>query len=100
MLRSMGGKRGQQAGQAPVTAGPAGRRSRMAAPTVAAWSLLVLIILLWGVDAPLASASRWAGNGYGVNLAASIAVLPLVLVGFVVARRQPGNPLGWMSAAS
>jgi len=66
---------------------------------VAAWSLLVLIILLWGVDAPLASASRWAGNGYGVNLAASIAVLPLVFVGFVVARRQPGNPLGWMLLA-
>ena len=71
----------------------------MATPTVAAWSLLVLIILLWGVDAPLASASRWAGNGYGVNLAASIAVLPLVFVGFVVARRQPGNPLGWMLLA-
>ena len=71
----------------------------MAASVVAAWSLLVLIILLWGVDAPLASASRWAGNGYGVNLAASIAVLPLVLVGFVVARRQPGNPLGWMLLA-
>jgi len=71
----------------------------MAASAVAAWSLLVLIILLWGVDVPLASASRWAGNGYGVNLAASIAVLPLVLVGFVVARRQPGNPLGWMLLA-
>jgi len=71
----------------------------MAASAVAAWSLLVLIILLWGVDVPLASASRWAGNGYGVNLAASIAVLPLVFVGFVVARRQPGNPLGWMLLA-
>ena len=98
-MRSMGGKRSQQARQGPVTAGTAGRRSRMATPTVAAWSLLVLIILLWGVDAPLASASRWAGNGYGVNLAASIAVLPLVFVGFVVARRQPGNPLGWMLLA-
>jgi len=95
----MGGKRSQQARQGPVTAGAAGRRSRIAAPMVAAWSLLVLIILLWGVDAPLASASRWAGNGYGVNLAASIAVLPLVFVGFVVARRQPGNPLGWMLLA-
>jgi len=59
----------------------------------------VLFILRWGVDAPLASARRWAGNGYGVNLAASIAVLPLVFVGFVVARRQPGNPLGWMLLA-
>ena len=95
----MGGKRSQQARQGPETAGPAGRRSQMAASAVAAWSLLVLIILLWGVDVPLASASRWAGNGYGVNLAASIAVLPLVLVGFVVARRQPGNPLGWMLLA-
>ena len=45
-MRSVGGKRRQQAGQAPVPAGMAGRRSRPAAPVVAAWSLGVLIIVL------------------------------------------------------
>ncbi|HEY6310491.1 MAG TPA: hypothetical protein VIY52_06735 [Streptosporangiaceae bacterium] len=45
---------------------------------------------------PLSSATRWAGSGFGENLAALVAVLPIGLVGFVVARRQPGNPLGWM----
>jgi hypothetical protein len=68
----------------------------MTAPAVAAWSLVVLIILLVAADTPLASATQWAGTGYGENLAAAIAVLPMTFVGFVVARRQPGNPLGWM----
>ena len=95
----MGGKRSQQPGQAPVTAGTAGRRFRMTAPAVAAWSLIVLIILLVAADTPLASATQWAGTGYGENLAAAIAVLPMTFVGFVVARRQPGNPLGWMFLA-
>jgi hypothetical protein len=66
---------------------------------VAAWSLVVLIIVLWAVDVPLASATRWAGSCFGANLAAFIALIPVVLVGFVVARRQPGNPLGWMFLA-
>ena len=83
----MGGNRSQQAGQTRVTTGTAARRSRMTAPAVAAWSLGVLIILLLVADTPLANATQWAGNGYGVNLAAFIAVLPVVLVGFVVARR-------------
>jgi hypothetical protein len=82
-----------------VTAGTAGRRFRMTAPAVAAWSLIVLIILLVAADTPLASATQWAGTGYGENLAAAIAVLPMTFVGFVVARRQPGNPLGWMFLA-
>jgi hypothetical protein len=62
----------------------------------AAWSLVVLIVLLWAADVPLASATRWAGSGFGQNFAAFIVLVPVVLVGFVVARRQPGNPLGWM----
>jgi hypothetical protein len=95
-LFSVGQKGSPQVGQAPVTAGTVGRRSRVAAPVVAAWSLIVLIILLWAVDVPLASATRWAGSGFGENLAAFIVLIPVVLVGFVVARRQPGNPLGWM----
>jgi len=94
----VGDKRSPQAGQAPVTAGTAGRRS-WPASRVAAWSLLVLIILLVAAGTPLASATWWAGTGYGANLAVFIAVPTMTLVGFVVARRQPGNPIGWMSLA-
>jgi hypothetical protein len=56
----------------------------------------VLTIVLCAVDTPLGIATRWAGNGYGQNLAGFIVLLPVGLVGFVVARRRPGNPLGWM----
>jgi hypothetical protein len=82
-----------------VTADTASRRSRTAAPAVAAWSLVALIIVLLAAEVPLGPATRWAGSGFGENLAAFIALLPLVPVGFVVARRQPGNPLGWMLLA-
>ena len=68
----------------------------MAAPAVAAWSLVVLIVLLAAVGVPLGVATRGAGSGVGANLAAAIALLPVALIGFVVARRRPGNPLGWM----
>jgi len=82
-----------------MTAVVASRRSRMTAPVVVAWSLAGLILVLFVVGAPLAFATRWAGSGFGENLAASIVLIPVVLVGFVVARRQPGNPLGWMFLA-
>jgi hypothetical protein len=79
-----------------VAAGLAGRRSRPAAPAALAWSLVVLTIILSAADTPLGIATRWAGNGYGQNLAGFIALLPAGFVGFVVARRRPGNPLGWL----
>jgi len=91
----VGDKRSPQAGQAPATAGTAGRRS-WPASRVAAWSLLGLIILLFAVDSPLQSAARYVGQGHGLQFAAGLALLPMVPVGFVVARRQPGNPIGWM----
>jgi hypothetical protein len=83
------------AGQAPVTAGRARRRSRMAAPVVAAWSLGVLTILLCAAAVPLALTAREAES----DIAVFAIVLALAPVGFVVARRQPGNPLGWMFLA-
>ena len=82
-----------------MTPGPAGRRPRLAPSEVAAWSLVVLIIVLTAADLPLGVATRWAGSGIGANLGVFLALLPVVLVGFVVARRQPGNPLGWMLLA-
>jgi hypothetical protein len=95
----MGGKAQPAGGQAPVTTGTAGRRSRMTAPAVAVWSLGVLIILLLAADAPLESAARYAGQGFGLQFATFIALVPMAPLGFVVARRQPGNPLGWMFLA-
>ena len=72
---------------------------KRAALQVAAWSLVVLIIVLTAADMPLGYATRWAGSGPGVNLVVFLILLPVVLVGFVVARRQPGNPMGWMLLA-
>ena len=83
-------------GQAPVTASTAGRRSRRPASTVAAWSLGVLIIVLLAADGPLEFAARYAGQGFGLQFVTFIAVVPMAPVGFVVARRQPANPLGWI----
>jgi hypothetical protein len=79
-----------------VTAGTVERRSRMAAPVVAAWSLGVLIILLCAALVPLASAAREAKSDIAVFL---IIIMTVASVGLVVARRQPGNPLGWMFLA-
>jgi hypothetical protein len=78
-----------------VTAVTARRGSRMAAPAAAAWSLGVLIILLCAAAVPLAFAAREAES----DIAVFAIVLALAPVGFVVARRQPGNPLGWMFLA-
>jgi hypothetical protein len=81
--------------RAPVTAGPAGRRSRMTGPGVAVWSLGVLIVLFFAALVLLAFAAREAESDIAVFGFAPV----LAPVGFVVARRQPGNPLGWMFLA-
>ena len=82
-------------GRAPVTAGPAGRGFRMTAPGVAAWSLGVLIVLFFAALVLLAFAAREAESDIAIFGFAPL----LAPVGFVVARRQPGNPLGWMFLA-
>jgi hypothetical protein len=66
---------------------------------VTLWSLGVLIILLIAISVPLGAAGRYAGNSYGDTLVLSIALLPMAPIGFVVARRQPGNPIGWIFLA-
>jgi hypothetical protein len=82
-----------------VTASTAVRRSRMTAPVVAVWSPGVPIVLLLAVIVPLGAAARYAGNSYDESLLVFIALLPMAPVGFIVARRQPGNPIGWMFLA-
>ena len=73
----------------------------MAAPAVATWSLGVLIVLLLVVQLPLSSAAGSSGTGMSdiTGLIVLLALLSMALVGFVVARRQPRNPLGWMFLA-
>ena len=66
----------------------------MAGP-VAAWSLGVLIVLLCAALVPLAFAAREAKS----DIVVVIIMMSLAPVGIVVARRQPGNPLGWMILA-
>jgi hypothetical protein len=62
---------------------------------VAAWSLGGLVVLLCAALVPLDFAARQADSGITVV----IIMLSLAPVGLVVARRQPGNPLGWMFLA-
>jgi hypothetical protein len=82
-------------GRARVIAGPAGRRSRMTVPGVAVWSLGALIVLFSAALVLLAFAAREAESDIAVFAFAPVTAA----VGFVVARRQPGNPLGWMVLA-
>ena len=67
----------------------------MTAPGVAAWSLGVLIVLFFAALVALTIAAGEAES----DIAIFAIVLALAPVGFVVARRQPGNLLGWMFLA-
>jgi hypothetical protein len=67
----------------------------MTAPGVAAWSLGILVTLFFAALVPLAFAARQPES----DISAFVIVPALVPLGFVVARRQPGNPLGWMFLA-
>jgi hypothetical protein len=60
-----------------MTAGTVGRRSQMAAPVVAAWSLGVLIILLCAALVPLAFAAQEAES----DIAVVVIVMSLASVG-------------------
>jgi hypothetical protein len=73
-----------------------GRRFRLASPVTAA-ALAVLAVLLAGASVPLYALTHQnvLANG-GENIALAVA---FGLVGLVVARRQPGNPIGWLMLA-
>jgi hypothetical protein len=75
---------------------PAGRSPvRLASPVTAAVlgaGVLVLVATLIPLSI-LARQSVWTNGGQ------TLIVIPFAVVGFVVALRRPGNPIGWLSMA-
>jgi hypothetical protein len=85
------------AGQADGTARGGGRRMRLASAT-AALLLGGLVLVLVIVDVPLAGFARQNLNSGGGSWPPWYSAA-FGLVGFVVAWRKPGNPLGWIFLA-
>jgi hypothetical protein len=82
------------AAPAAVTPPGAGRRFRLA-PPVAALAAGGLVLALMAVDVPLARLAHQSLNSSGGSVPVWISA-PFAVVGFVVAWRRPGNPLGWL----
>jgi len=71
---------------------PAARGLRPAAAT----ALAVVAALLAAAVLPL---TVLAHQGLLANVTQLLVVVPILAVGFIVARRQPGNPIGWLLLA-
>jgi hypothetical protein len=71
------------------------RRSRLAAPTAWAWVLGVVAALATVATIPLSLLSNENVDG----LIALVIGIPSAAVGFVVVRRLPRNPVGWLLLA-
>jgi hypothetical protein len=69
-----------------------GQRSWLASPATAS-ALVSLVVLLAAAVIPLDVLAR---QGVLANLALLAVSLPMGAVGFIVARRQPGNLIGWL----
>jgi signal transduction histidine kinase len=70
-----------------------GHHSRTRAPFLVAWALVLLSVssaLLGWVLVALNGRSVWA------NLTPALAALPFPIVGALIARRHPDNPIGWI----
>ena len=72
----------------------AGRSFRLASPT-GALVLGSLVLALMIADVPLAGLAHQSLDASGGSLPVWISA-PFAVVGFVVAWRKPGNPLGWI----
>jgi len=77
-----------------MTAGGAGRRFRLALPT-GALVLGGLVLALMIADVPLASLAHQSLAASGGSVPVWMSA-PFAVVGFVLAWRKPGNPLGWV----
>jgi hypothetical protein len=80
--------------QAREAADRAGRRFRLASPTMAL-VLGALVLALMIADVPLAGLAHQSLNAAGGSVPVWITA-PFAATGFVVAWRKPGNPLGWI----
>jgi hypothetical protein len=70
---------------------------RLGPPRVFRTVLGILTVLSGAAMIPLALLARPAGSLVLGNLAIAAAIgIPCAAVGWLVARRQPGNPLGWL----
>jgi hypothetical protein len=70
-----------------------GHHSRTRAPSLLAWALVLLSVsfaVLGWVLVALNGRSIWA------NLTPALAALPFPIVGALIARRHPDNPIGWI----
>jgi hypothetical protein len=70
-----------------VAAGGAEGRFRWATPRVALW-VGILTLLLFAATIPLARIAKAEND--------SVLVVPFAVLGYVLARRQPRNPIGWI----
>jgi hypothetical protein len=70
----------------------AGRRSRLASPATAT-ALAAMVVLLAAAVIPL---GMLAHQSVLANATQLITGLPLGVAGFIVARRQPRNRIGWL----
>jgi hypothetical protein len=77
-----------------VTPEGAGRSFRLASPT-GALALGSLVLALMIADVPLAGLAHQSLAASGGSLPVWVSA-PFAVVGFVVAWRKPGNPLGWI----
>ena len=76
------------------------RRFRLRSPA-AAVMLFMLALALGVASLPLAGlAGRAAGSNAGNDAAVALLTLALAGVGLLVARHQPGNPIGWLLLGS
>jgi hypothetical protein len=71
-----------------------GRRLRLG-PAAAALALGGLVLVLAAADVPLARLAHQSLNA-GTGSAPVWVSVPFAVVGFVLAWRKPGNPLGWI----
>jgi hypothetical protein len=79
----------------PAAGRAAGRGSRARPPAALALVLGGLAALSLAATLPLTLLSGQLGDG----IVALVIGIPCAAVGFLVARRQPGNPLGWLFLA-
>ena len=73
----------------------AARRPRLASPSTAT-ALAVLIVLLAAAAIPLDAVAH---QNVLANAGQLLTSVPIGVVGFILARRRPDNPIGWLLLA-